>query len=160
MEKSIVSIAEQYKLNAALVERVLDGFTDEAMRFRPDGKANPAHFILGHITSVRFTIARMIGLEMKVAWEELFARGAELKDAAQYPSVTEIRAAFSEVAEAINKRFEEVTDVDLSAEPPWEPPGMEKSIRGVLNFLAFHESYHIGQLGYLRPLVGLDGAFG
>ena len=160
MEKSVVGIAEQFRLNTALVDRVLDGFSDEAMRFRPEGKGNPAHFVLGHIAATRYDIARLMGLELKADWAKLFDRGVELRDAAQYPSVTELRAAFGEVAEAINKRFEELTEVDLSAEPSWEPPGMEKSIRGVLNFLAFHESYHIGQLGYIRKLVGLEGAFG
>ena len=160
MEKSVVAIAEQFRLNSILIDSVLKDFSDEAMHTRPDGKGNPAHFILGHITTNRYGIARMMGLELKADWENLFDRGAKLSDTAQYPSTTELRQAYKQVAEAIAQRFEEITEIDLTAEPPWEPPVMEKSVRGVLNFLAFHESYHIGQLGYIRTLVGLTGAFG
>lgn len=160
MEKCFMSIAEQFRLNAAIIERVLDGFTDETIHKRPDGTGNPAHFILGHITATRYQLARILGVKIEADWEKLFDRGAEVKDAAQYPSTTELREAFGRVAEAMAQRFEEVTEIDLSAEPPWEPPTMENSIRGLANFLAFHESYHIGQLGYLRRLVGLEGAFG
>ena len=48
----------------------------------------------------------------------------------------------------------------LTKQPPWTKPGMENSVRGTVTFLAFHESYHLGQLGYLRKFHGLDGAFG
>jgi len=160
MNQSLQAIAEQYNLNTALLDRVLRDFNEDKIHAHPIGKANPAHWILGHITASRFAIARMIGLEMKVAWEDKFGQDVTVEDAGQYPSTKEVRAAFTEVSEAMRERFEELTAEDLAGDVAWQPPGMDKTVRGALNFLAFHESYHLGQIGYIRKLVDLEGAFG
>jgi hypothetical protein len=35
-----------------------------------------------------------------------------------------------------------------------------KSVRGGLVFLAWHDSYHTGQMGYLRKWLGYEGLVG
>ncbi len=46
----------------------------------------------------------------------------------------------------------------LLAAPP--PPGFAGELRDFLHFIAFHQGYHVGQLGLLRRAMGRDRAFG
>jgi len=40
------------------------------------------------------------------------------------------------------------------------PPSADGKLSGVVNFMAFHETYHVGQLAYVRSLLGHTGAMG
>ena len=47
--------------------------------------------------------------------------------------------------------------VDLAAPAPWQAPGVDdKTMLGLLAFLAQHDSYHVGQMAILRKAVGLQ----
>jgi uncharacterized damage-inducible protein DinB len=47
---------------------------------------------------------------------------------------------------------------ELLAAPP--PDGFEGELRDFLDFIVFHPSYHVGQLGMLRRALGHGRAFG
>ena len=40
------------------------------------------------------------------------------------------------------------------------PPSADGKISGVINFLAIHETYHVGQVSYLRSWMGHKGVMG
>ena len=48
----------------------------------------------------------------------------------------------------------------MSAPAPRDFPVPDKTIRGAINFLAYHEAYHLGQMGYLRKWLGKDSLRG
>lgn len=51
-------------------------------------------------------------------------------------------------------RLQEVDSEQLNGELPQPFPIEEQNILGGVSFLAEHESYHIGQMGYLRVQLG------
>lgn len=160
MHDSIAQVADQYKLQTGVIDRILDGIPENQMLTRPDDKANSIHFILGHITATRYTAAQMLGNKEEFAHDALFDRGVEIKDAADYPPFSEIKAAWDSISLKMPELLENASEDQLTAKPSFEPPAMENSIRGLLSFLAFHESYHIGQISYVRRLLGHSGPFG
>jgi hypothetical protein len=54
----------------------------------------------------------------------------------------------------LSKRLEEIGDAELSAKCPRDFPIADKTMRGAITFLAYHEGYHVGQMAYLRKLLG------
>ena len=66
-----------------------------------------------------------------------------------WPWVDGMREAFAK----LNEEF-------LSATPTGRPlPGVTDNA-SLIAFSAFHESYHIGQMGYLRKMLGHTGVAG
>ena len=89
-----------------------------------------------------------------------FVGGTEAMASSELPSLDELKKAWEDISTKMNKRLEEVTEDELSKEPPWQPPVDEKTIRGAIAFLSLHESYHVGQMAYIRRLLGYDQLVG
>jgi hypothetical protein len=50
--------------------------------------------------------------------------------------------------------------VELSAPCPLPTPSLDKSVRGTVAFLAFHDGYHVGQISYALKILGRPGLVG
>jgi len=160
MHQTMTAVADQYKLNTMLFDKVLDGFQDSEQFTRPNDKGNSVNWVAGHLTSARFSVANMLGVEDQCPWGKLYEGGNGLMEQSKYPSLTEIKSAFKDISAKLEAKLAGASEDVLTKEPPWKAPGMEPSVRGSVAFMSFHESYHLGQLGYLRKFHDLEGAFG
>lgn len=160
MHQSIAAVSDLYKLGTKMFEKTLDGFDDARQFERPGDKANSVNWIAGHMTTSRYGVAAALGLEDKCPWGDLYNVAVEADKPSKYPPLEEIKAAWGDISAKILKGFEEVSEDQLAGKPTWEPPEVEQSNRGVVAVLSLHENYHMGQLGYLRKLHGLERAFG
>ncbi|MFB3908314.1 MAG: DinB family protein [Candidatus Eisenbacteria bacterium] len=140
-----------------LVHRVLhvntDGITHEESLRKPEPGGNSMNWILGHLVATRNGALRL--LEAEPVWSDT--------EAAPYQ-----RGAAGDVADPI--RFERIlSDLDrsqdrlLAAISDLTAERLATQVKdGTLGdrlaFLHFHESYHAGQLGLLRRLLGKEGA--
>jgi uncharacterized damage-inducible protein DinB len=156
----IDSIALIFKLNNGLVARSLDGLSDEEVWRRPDGGGNPIGWILGHATASRATLLGRLGHPFDLAWGARFSRGSGLEAAAAYPARAAIEAGWNETHGRMRDAFAALTDARLADQPQGPPlPGV-KSLADVIAFYAFHESYHVGQVAYVRRLLGRSAVAG
>jgi len=64
MHPTIKTIADLYALNHQILELTIQGVQEEDQFVRPMGKANSINFIVGHITSMRFAVAGILGHEI------------------------------------------------------------------------------------------------
>jgi hypothetical protein len=96
----------------------------------------------------------------EAGWGETFGRGAERQDPSTYPT----REKIGEVAREINARLfaklAEAGDDVLAREPKGPRPPSATTVGDQLAFLALHDSYHVGQLAYVRKALGLPGVVG
>jgi uncharacterized damage-inducible protein DinB len=83
-----------------------------------------------------------------------------MDDPGQYPELDDILRVWKEATAQLEQRFEELSDAQLSAEAPRNFPVPDKTIRGAINFLAYHEAYHVGQLAYIRKWLGKQSLVG
>jgi uncharacterized damage-inducible protein DinB len=68
--------------------------------------------------------------------------------------VAEIKRAWDEVSEKLSSILGSAP-VDHLAEPALStPPSFDGKVSGNIAFLAFHETYHVGQVSYLRKWLG------
>ena len=67
----------------------------------------------------------------------------------KYPPIEEIRNRWEQVTDTVRGRLNELTAEELS-EPGKRLPIEMPDLLGGFTFLVWHESYHVGQMGYVR----------
>ena len=135
--------------------------SDDRLWDRPTPQNNPPLWIAGHIVHVRVSMLRLLGDGIDTGWGDVFARGAALDDASKYPGKADVLRVHDDVATRIMTRLASLTAEDLAREATTGPklPGI-KNVGDQLGFFALHDSYHVGQLGYIRKAFGLAGLVG
>jgi hypothetical protein len=160
MDPLVSQSSQLYGISTALVERALRDFSDEEARQRIEGNSNCMLWLFAHLTAARCSLAGMLGVRKDVAWREYFGKGSKGDDFARYPTLAEVRQVWREITPLLVQGLETASDEQLSATPPRDFPIPDKTMRGAILFLAYHESYHVGQMSYLRKCLGKDGLVG
>jgi uncharacterized damage-inducible protein DinB len=156
---SVGDVTLIFKLNNRLVKSALQGLTDEEVWTRPHG-GNAIGWILGHITETRGSILAELGDAAGMPWPKQFSRGSSPEPSAERPSRAVLEDAWSASSGRMRQVFERLTPDKLAELPKKEGlPGVT-DVASFITFMAFHESYHVGQLGYARRLLGHSGVAG
>lgn len=158
--KTIESVTLIFKLNNEMVTRTLAGLTDEECWKQPEGGGNPIMWLVGHVTISRAQLLKRLGAGYDHGLGTLFDRGSIRGETSAYPSRQAIESAWHDTRARMRDGFAGLTEEFLSAAPSGRPlPGVADHA-GLIAFSAFHESYHIGQMGYLRKMLGHSGVAG
>ena len=161
MDPVVASHAQLFAIQAALVSRAVEQLTEEELWRRPAPQVNSVGWILGHLTWARNALLAALGGEPEaLSWADAFRRGAQDADRSAYPATEELRTRLKAINAKLKARMEAVTDAELSAPSPYPNPHPDKSLRGTLGFLSFHEGYHVGQIAYALKLLGKPGLVG
>jgi len=156
----LVTTAYIYKRNEAMLAKAIDGLSTEQWNSRPQDTSNCALWILGHIVWARSRALKMLGVDWTSPWLTYFERGSKPTDAVNYPPCEEVVAAWKELTEKMPAALEGVKP-EAMAEPATQPsPSFDGTIGGMVSFLAMHETYHVGQVVYVRRLLGHDRIVG
>ena len=104
--------------------------------------------------------SKTLGVDWSSPWAPLFARGTERVDDSAYPSIEEMRDAWSEVSEQLKATLNGSPEEVFSNPAPEGPPSFDKKVSGTVAFLAFHDTYHTGQVSFLRKWLGYGQTVG
>ncbi|MEM9378326.1 MAG: DinB family protein [Planctomycetota bacterium] len=158
MASALERVAKRFDFNGKLLQVAIEGFPDDAWSYTPDGGGNTAHWILGHLVIARRGALRMSGVDVAPEpWEEAFARDAKPEGTEGFPPITDLAAAFHAAGSALADHIASMDDETASAPAPRSFPDGSDTIGGVLDFMQFHETYHLGQIGLIRRANGLPG---
>lgn len=152
MIEKIKPLAGLYQVNSSLVKRALKDLSTRQISNRPGPDANSMHWILGHLVVSRYSILQMLGSELRHHYGEVFSKGAEAREEDEYPSVESLLEEWNQLTQELSNRLEMITEEDLVKSIDRKLPGVESNVLGGITFLHFHESYHVGQLAYIRKL--------
>ncbi len=144
------SLREIAALNSRLFPNCLAGLSDRQARQRIDGHTNHVAFIAAHVVDARYYLARYLGLELENPFQDLLEDVKTVDELTEVPPLGEIRAAWDRVSGALVERIETLTDEDLAAKSEQQFPVSDRTVLGGAAFLLQHESYHVGQLAFLR----------
>jgi len=144
------------ELNAALFRRALEGVDQASGERRPNDHTNSLAFIACHALDARFNLMKLTGHERTNPWQTLFDEATDISTMKEYPPLYEVLAEWDELHEATLACLAEMTTAELDAESPARFPTEDRSILGGIAFLAFHEAYHVGQMGLVRKYFGFD----
>jgi len=153
MDARVAPLAENLRLNTRLFRNCLDGMTEEQTRVQPSPATNSAAFVAAHLAESRFLILKVIGAERPNPMARYLGRRS-IDQITEWPSLAEIHAAWTEAAHGLRDRLAAMTPADFDAPNPTKFPISDMTVLGVLGFLVQHDSYHIGQLSFLRKYAG------
>ena len=123
------------------------------MTKRPEDSGNSMLWIVGHLTTYRYVICKYLGTELRRPFPDLFIRGVRFDPAANYPEIGELLGYWNDISKRLTRAFDEVTESQLATPIERTFPGVSQTVHGAVSFLHFHESYHVGQLAYVRRLL-------
>jgi uncharacterized damage-inducible protein DinB len=155
MNPQIRSVADMYAFNTLTLRVGLGDVSDDlANRRWRSGDGSSIGFLVGHLLSSRYGLLKRFGETAENPYAELFGASAQPRDEAEYPPVAELAAAWDEVASRLERTIGNLSDEDIEA-PAEGFPVADQTVRGALMFMAWHESYHVGQIGLMRTEMGL-----
>jgi hypothetical protein len=160
MDSVIAAVVPLFRASDQLFHRALEGIKREDLLRRPHDDSNPLIWIAGHAMTSRATLTKMIGELVENQWSDIFARGSKVDSATTYPEISEIVLLWDRVTEKLMARLELLGDEELAKPTSFPVPTGDKTKRGAIVFLNYHETYHIGQMAYLRKWLGYSQLVG
>ena len=158
---AIAHAAEEFRYNSRFTRNFVQDLEAEDWFRRPEGASNHIAWIIGHIIWARTAVLSRLGAKWSAPWLGLFARGVKVDDTAAYPSPDALMAAWQEVTEELRAAMENATDALVAqAAPEPGPPSADGKLSGTIRFLSWHETYHVGQIAYVRGLLGKKSLMG
>jgi uncharacterized damage-inducible protein DinB len=156
----IQGAAQSYRYNDKFLADCVNGLSAEEWHRRPSDCSNPMAWIVGHLLWARKSLLGRLGAEWSAPWLGLYGRCAKAGDGVQPPSTDDLMAAWTEVSGILKTALENVPEEALSEPASQGPPSADGKVSGIVNFLAYHETYHVGQAAYLRCWLGHKGVMG
>lgn len=160
MERSVnerlAPIVGLIEITTNLYVKALAGVGRDAFLERPGGVTNSLVWVAGHLLQSRARMRKLAGEKIEVPWPELFGPGGPLADPSGYPTAQELLASWRETTEALLRRLDALDEALLVAPPRLRVPSHDHTLLGAIAFAAYHEAYHVGQMGYVRRWHGLS----
>lgn len=147
MDQRLITAYEILKANTSLLNRVKSELKAEDITKRIVENTNPFIQIFGHITNYRFEMANRIGIPEAFRWEEKFRRGSKLQN--EYPPLESIYKDFENISARLFARLEQLDETVLTSRVKFNNPFRGDSVLGMISFIVFHETYHVGQISFL-----------
>ena len=157
MDPVVTPFAQLMGLNDHLLGKALAGIKPDDLARRPGPNSNPLLWIVGHIVATRNLLARALGAGLDLPWAGKFAQKSAFDETAEYPEAAELEKILRQLSAQLQVRLTQLSDAELSARGPREFPIPDKTVRGTIAFLIYHEAYHVGQVGYLKKWLGYPG---
>lgn len=151
------SLSQHFGLMYQTAGANLSGVTHEQSLAQPAPGGNCANWILGHLTNVQNGVMGLIG--EKPVWESEQLRRAGFEPITGPSKAIDwdtLRDRFLGSKERCLAAVSRLSDQALAESVP-HPFGGTCSRAELLNTLAFHQTYHAGQLALARRVAGLEG---
>jgi uncharacterized damage-inducible protein DinB len=139
---------------------MVEDLSPEEWLQRPSDNSNHISWIVGHVIWARKAVLTRLETEWSQPWLSSFARGVKCNDETAFPPPDTLKNNWIEVSGVLATALDGASEDVLSTPSTQGPPSADGKISGVINFLAIHETYHLGQASYLRSWLGHKGLMG
>lgn len=153
MNKPIYFLEIIFNLNTRLFNNTLAGVTEEQSEERISGHSNSFKWVATHTVWARYNTLMFLGKAVQNPYPGLFENFKPYDTADKYPSLEEIKKEWQKASELLKEALSSISDEVLSADSPLKSPIGDNTNAGTIAFLAQHESYDIGQLGFLKKYL-------
>lgn len=155
MEARLRPLAAIFDLNTDLLGNCVLDLTDAQANQRLEGGGNSIAFLVAHMIDARHYLARMLGAPAPNPIGSLLADAGSIEDVKTMPTLSELLDAWREIGAHLARTFEELSPARLDAASPFDFPIPGGTAAEAAAFLAQHDSYHLGQISFLRRQLGL-----
>jgi uncharacterized damage-inducible protein DinB len=151
-------LAMIFSFNDDIVLRALEGLTPSQLWQRPTDRNNPMLWVAGHVVRTRAQVLQLLGEPAETGWGDVFDRGATIRDADRYPAGDEIERVMREVSPRLHSKLASLDDQSLARPASILP--FAKTLADEVAFFTLHDTYHVGQMAYIRKALGYPGLVG
>lgn len=152
MDAAVARSIDQFNFTDILMPKLKAGLTREHLLHRAGPTSNPLIWMFGHLATIRFRTGNVLGPEEPVPMEQLFGQRSRVEHLIEYPKLDSILDYYEIATKRMYERLEAATPELLDK----NSPRSTKSIRHIINVVAYHEAMLVGQMAFARKLVGLD----
>ena len=160
MENGFSNVASMFKTNTDIVNRAIANVAPDDWFRKPGDDSNHLLWVMGHLIVHRGRTLNFLNRDWDASWAPLFARGSERIADTEYPDIEELRAAWSEVSADLISALRDASPELLANAAPAGPPSFDGKLSGTVAFFAFHDTYHTGQISYVRKWLGYGQTVG
>jgi uncharacterized damage-inducible protein DinB len=141
-------------LNTDLLLNALDGLTDTEAQRRLSGGGNSVAFLAAHLTDSRHFLASRLGHPMPNPLAKYLADAKSIDEIRSWATLDQVRAAWISISAHLLAAFESLGAEELDRPDAHRFPCDDTTGLGLIAFLTQHDSYHIGQVGFVRRQLG------
>ncbi len=150
MTNDLTSVKTILNLNTRLFTNTIEGITEEQCNARMSDHNNPIKWIAAHVVSSRYLFLSLLGKPAQSPYQELFAKQRPYDPTDVFPSLGDVRKEWAKVSELLKTALASPSLDALKMGAPFPLPIEDQTNFGAMAFFAQHESYEIGQLGFLK----------
>jgi uncharacterized damage-inducible protein DinB len=154
VEHQVAPLAAIFDLNTDLVLNCLDDVSDQEAQRCLAGGGNSIAFLAAHLTDTRHFLVKRLGSPIPNPLTRFLADAQGIADIREWPTLPEIRAAWLAVSTHLQGTLRKLSAGDLAETNVHRFPVDDPTRLGMITFLAQHDSYHVGQIGFLRRQLG------
>jgi uncharacterized damage-inducible protein DinB len=154
MEPQLAPLAAILDLNTDLLLNCLDGLSEVEAQTRLPGGGNSVTFLAAHLTDTRHFLGTRIGHPLVNPLACYLADARSIEQILAWPSLGEIRSAWLAVSAHLGSALAASTAADLAQPNVHRFPLADRTQLGLIAFLVQHDSYHVGQLAFVRRQLG------
>jgi uncharacterized damage-inducible protein DinB len=155
MSELILPATTLFRFNSDMLSLLLANLDPkDADRRWKDGKGSSIVYLTGHLMSSRCDVLKAMGASTENPYKGFYGAGAGSQDHDAYPPIGQLKDEWDELADRFHAALNGLTDKDALREGDGSFPTPDNTLRGNLTFIAWHEAYHLGQVGIMRTEMG------
>jgi uncharacterized damage-inducible protein DinB len=144
----------QFELQTNWFLNELVNISDEQSNKQTTDNLNPTKWVAGHILNTRMTLLSLLtGVASDQNFNKMFGKGSSNKIEPSFPTIDEIKLKWDVVSSKLTECLKNIPSEKLLSPPPFQTSIPDKTLHGLITYMASHESYHIGQLSILKRLI-------
>jgi uncharacterized damage-inducible protein DinB len=154
MEPQITPLAAILDLNTDLLLNSIEGISDSEAQYRLPAGGNSIAFLMAHLTDTRHFLASRLGHPLTNPLARYLADAKSIDDIRSWATLDEMRSAWLAISAHLQTTLEALTTADLQRPGAHRFPISDSTPLGLIAFLGQHDSYHLGQIAFLRRQLG------
>lgn len=157
----IAIFRNQNKLVEFSVHKNVAGITHEESLIHPQPHGNSLNWVVGHLVCIYNRTLPMLGQPPVALGEKLerYDRGSKVLEKDEALPFEALLASFDEAVARWDAGLASLNGETLDQKAPFSPfNDPNETLRSLLGFFLYHQSYHAGQTGVLRRVAGKSGA--
>jgi uncharacterized damage-inducible protein DinB len=150
------AICRQFAMTNWFLEQGLKDISHEDS-LNPTTTGQTLNWVVGHLADSRNGVIAWLSGEPAWPVEETarYKRGSDAITEDEALPLEELFKRYQSVQDALVKHISEVTPEQAQEKAPFSPVNNpDETVGSLLATLAFHEIYHLGQIGMLRRMAG------
>jgi uncharacterized damage-inducible protein DinB len=154
MDSRLTPLATILELNSDLLINALEGLSDSDAQHRLPGGGNSIAFIAAHLADSRYFLLSRLGHPLPNPLARYLADAKSIDEIRAWATVDQVRSAWLSASSHLPPSLESLSAAELDRPNAHRFPITDSSALGLIAFLTQHESYHIGQVGFVRRQLG------